>query len=219
MWIIVNDLAGLLIAFIAGLYALPYIKLYYKLFFYLIVVFIIIYILTYVVLLFPNQKSNQWVFNLYMPIETGFLMRAAYQYFKLDKRKSLIIVGYFVFMAVFLSDIIVRGPGIFANHGYITESILLVALYLFVLNFEFNKEFISWKRSPDIWIALGIVAYFGGAAPYLSLMHYLNTNHHTLNYYLYNLVTVGLANLRYILLAVGFWLIRRNAIAKTISTQ
>jgi len=217
---LINELSGIVIAMLAGLYSFRYIHSFYKVYFIQLLIYILVYILSYVVLSLPNINpfpgSNQWLYNLQIPIETGLLVWAGYQYFKPYKERFLLLIGYVIVFAVFICEVIIKGLNVFANHGYIAESILLLILYLVVLYSQFRIENNSWKRSPDIWIALGIIIYFGGIVPYLSLVHYLDLYHRTLSYYLYNIIPVGLGNLRYIMLAIGFCLMRRNAIIKNL---
>lgn len=220
---LLDESFGILIALLTGLYAFRNINSFYKIYFFQLLAYILIYASSYMLLIGPLinlfHRNNQWLFNLYMPIETGFLVWGGYQYFKLNKERFLLLIGYFIFLSVFVSEVRMKGLGVFANHGYIAESILVLAIYLLVLYTQFRKENHSWKRSPDVWIALGIIIYFGGIVPYMSLIHYLDSYNRTLSYYLYNIITVGLANLRYILLAIAFWLMRSNATVKTTTTN
>ncbi len=198
-----------------GIYSFRYMNFIYKIFFLQLVTYILFDILANMILLFPKVNNhNQWVYNLAMPIETGFLSWAALEYFKKNKARFFIWIGYCLFLIAFLIEMFVKGGAVFSNHGYIVESGLLLILFLFVLYSEFTRKSVSWKRSPDIWISLGIVLYFGGVIPYLSLIHYLQESHPTMNRYLFNFIIIGLSNVRYLLLAVGFWLVRRNVLSK-----
>ena len=86
-------------------------------------------------------------------------------------------------------------------------------LFLLVLYVQFTKGDSNWTRSPIVWISLGIILYFGGAVPYLSLMHYLQSNP-KINLLLFRIIIDVLANIRYLLLALGFWFVRRNVLSK-----
>lgn len=208
----IYELSGISIALFLGLFALRYINSFYRIYFIQLLVYIAVYILSYIALI---HNSNQWIYNIQMPFETGLLAWAGYRYFSLYKQKFLILTGYLIFLAVFIFELTINSPLAFASYSYVAESILLVVIYLSMLYSQLKKENRSWKRSPGIWIAIGIIIYFGGVVPYLSFMHYLNMHYRTLSYYLYNIITIGLANLRYILLAIGFWLIRRNSTTET----
>lgn|GEM_PF-3253327 len=209
------EISGILVALLMGLYAFRYLTSLYKFFFYQLIAYILTYMLSYVVLAFPSINlypgSNQWLFNLDMPIETGLLVWPVYLYYKSSRERLLILLGYLIFLGILLSEIIVEGLRVFANYGAVAESILLLILYLIVAYSQFRWENNPWKSAPLIWVSVGILIYFVGTVPYLSLMHFLNLHYRILSYYLYNVITVGLSNLRYIMLAIGFWFIRHNA--------
>ncbi len=48
--------------------------------------------------------NDQWVYNLSMPLEAGFLTWAAFEYFKDAKGKIWIWAGYLIFLSVFYND-------------------------------------------------------------------------------------------------------------------
>ncbi len=217
---LLDELTGITIALFFGVYAFRFMNSFHRIFLGQLVAYILIVMLTYIVQLIPSMNNhNQWVYNLSMPIETGILTLAAYIHFKSKKEKNLIWLGYFIFLLVFTSEIVIKGFLIFSNHGYVAECILLIVLYLLVLYSLFIKQNIAWKHTPEIWISIGIVVYFGSVLPYLSLLQYFQEYFPEINRMLFRLITVGLSNIRYLLLAYGFWLIRRNALSKTTSAK
>jgi hypothetical protein len=212
---IIYESLVLIVAFSMGLYAFRYMNLIYRIFFFQLLTYILIYILSFMVQLFPKMHNqNQWVYNLAMPLETGFLSWAAYEYFKSSKARILIWIGLTLFLIAFFTEIFFKGISVLSNHGFIVESGLALVLYLFVLNSQFTGKNHNWKRSPDIWISLGLVLYFAGVVPYFSLIHYLQISHPRINLFLFNFIIIGLSNVRYLFLAVGFWFVRRNVLSK-----
>ena len=201
-----------------GIYAFRYMNTLYRIFFCQLLFAILIFILArmdyYISNIHHEHPNNQWLYNAAMPIETGFLAWAAYTYFKSDKRKYLIGLGYVAFLSAFITEVSINGLNILSNHGYIAESALLLLLFLLIMYVHFTRERIDWKRAPITWISVGIVLYFGGSIPYLSLMHYLQNNHPKINFFLFYFIIEGLANVRYLLLALGFWFVRRNVLSK-----
>jgi hypothetical protein len=210
---LVNNVSGLAIALLLGLFSFRYMNFLYRIYFFQLVSYCVIFGMSYAVQNNSNH-NNQWLFNLSMPIETGLLSWAAYVYFATDKKKYLVWIGYMVFLAIIISEMLIKGISVFFNYGYIAESGLLVLIYLLVLYSHFIKQNLGWSSSPEIWISIGIVLYFGGVVPYLSLMRYLEQSHHHYSKLLYDFIIEGLCTIRYLLLAVGFWLVRRNALAK-----
>lgn len=221
--IIIKELSSVILSCAMGVYAYRYMNLMHRIIFFQIFSYLAIYIISFAITLrqqyYMLPLNNQWIYNVSMPIEAGLLTWAGYEYFKSFKESFLLWIGYAVFLLLFVSEIIIKGPLIFSNHGYIAESMLLLVIYLIILYTQFREENTSLKRLPDLWIALGIIIYFGGIVPYLSLIHYLDLHHPIVSNYLYSIITVGLANLRYIFVAIGFWMIRRNALIKTTFTN
>ncbi len=214
---LINELSGTTIALLLGLVVFRYMNFIYRIFFFQLLIYVFVVALSYIVpTTNSKQYNNQWLYNLSMLLETGFLSWAAYEYFKFSKQKFLVWIGYSLFLLVFSIEVYAKGFLVFSNHGYIAESVLLLLLYLLVLYNQLTKENNAWKRSPEVWISLGIVLYFGGAVPYLSFINYLQDGHSKVSLLLYQFIIEGLSNLRYLLLALGFWLIRRNAAAKPI---
>jgi hypothetical protein len=210
---LINELVGLVIPLLLGIFVFRYMSFLYRLYFFQLMFSVLIYILSWVL---PSAKvSDHWLYNLSMPVETGLLTWAGYLYFADDKRKYLIWVGFALFMIIYISDVLIKGISVFFNYGYIAESALLVMIYLLILYSHFIKQSIGWKTSPEIWISIGIVLYFGGVVPYLSLMRYLQSAHPQMSSLLYEFIIEGLETVRYLLLGLGFWLVRRNALAKT----
>jgi hypothetical protein len=161
------------------------------------------------------HKHNQWVYNLAMPVETAILSLGGYEYFKEEREKILIVAGYVVFLLVFVTELFLKGILVFSNHGFITEGIILLVLYLSVIYSLFASRQNTWKHAPEMWISLGIVIYFAGVIPYFSLMDYLEEYHPAINLIFYRYINIELSNVRYLLLAYGFWLARRNTLLKT----
>jgi hypothetical protein len=213
---IIDESFTLIFALGIGIYAFRSMNLFYRIFFYQLLAYILIYILSHVtniILLARNMpQDNQWVFNVSMPMEAGILTWAAYEYFKNTRGKIWIWIGYAAFLVVLITEISIKGIWIFSNHGCIAESALLLILYLLILYSHFTSQNSTWKRSPELWICLGIVLFYGGVVPYFSLMHYLQASYPKVNAFLYYFIIDGLATLRYVLLAVGFWFVRRNAL-------
>lgn len=215
---IINESFFLLLALSLGVYTFRYMNIFHKIFFLQLFVYILFDIMANIVLIIQKTNNgilnNQWVYNLYMPIETGLLTWAVYEYFKSAKAKILLSIGYTVFMIVFVMEICIKGMRVLSNHAYFAESILLLIIFLLVLNSQFNQKSISWKKSSEVWISFGVVLYFTGVIPYFSLIHYLQESHPTTNLSLYYIIVEGLSDLRYLLLAYGFWLVRRNVLSK-----
>lgn len=217
--LILRELLSVIIASGIGIYVYRYMNLMQRIIFFQAFSYIVIYILSFIVTTmqayYKMPLNNQWVYNLSMPIETSFLTWAASVYFKTHRQKTLIWIGFAIFFNIYMVEIIIKGINVFSNHGYIAENILMLIIYLFILYSCFLEEYSHWKYSPNVWICLGIILYAGGSIPYFSLLDYLEKNALKTGAFLFHFIIVGLTNLRYIMLAMGFWFIRRNALLKS----
>ena len=221
--ILFTELPGMVLALCAGVYSFRYMNLLYRIFFFQLLACVLISILamTVLVILRTNNMplNNQWIYNLYMPIETGFLAWAGYEYFKENKEKKFIFIGYAIFLLVFISELVMKGIRVFSNHGYIAESIFVFMICLFMQYLIIFKENYYWYRSPEFWIITGMYLYFGTVIPYISLLHYLQEHYSKINSMLFQYIIVICSQLRYLSLAAGLWLIRRNAVAEKLITK
>ncbi len=119
---------------------------------------------------------------------------------------------------IFTIELYKRGIMVFANLSYIAGSILIVGIYALLLYKGFRNSTDSWKKSPTIWICIGLLIYFGCCIPYLSMIHYLQVNYPKLNTFLYHLIIDQLSNIRYAFMAIAFWLVRKNTQLKINTT-
>ncbi|HXB13731.1 MAG TPA: hypothetical protein VNZ45_17210, partial [Bacteroidia bacterium] len=99
---IIDESLTLVIALSIGIYAFRYMNILHRIFFFQLLGYVLIYILTYAVNIIQRANNltpnNLWVFNLSMPLETGFLTSAVYEYFKNTKLKIWIWIGYLGFL-------------------------------------------------------------------------------------------------------------------------
>ncbi len=213
--LIINELIGVVIALISGIFTYRYLNSFLKILFFQLVSYSVLYSMIHIGQYIGFIYYTQWIYNLEMPIEFGFLCWAGYEYFKLSKERFLIWIGYLFFLLVFIIETMLRGLNALSNFSYIVGSVVVASIFLVILYSSIMKDSINWKQKPEIWVGLGLILYFVGIIPYLSLLHYLQETHPRINLYLYRFITIGLCNIRYLLLAYAFWLVRINTTLKT----
>ena len=107
----------LFIALGFGIYAYRYMNFLYRIFFYQLLFSILICIIggviNYISNIHHEPPNNHWLFNLYIPIEAGLLTFAAFEYFKTNRWKYLIGLGYVAFLCVFITELSINGLNIF----------------------------------------------------------------------------------------------------------
>lgn len=207
-----NETLCFVIAFVIGLSIYKTMTPFYKALFWQLLCWIVIYLISHIVTKYQKwqdlPRNNQWVFNLSIFIETSLLALAAYLYFKDKLKQRMIILLYALFMGIYLASVYIKGFNAFLKYAFISECFIILILYTRIL---YSHFYINIKvSSPEFWISTGILVFFAGNLPYFLLFDYLNSNHPKLSLLFFNIITDVLANVRYLLLAVGFWILRRS---------
>lgn len=212
---IINEILCPLTAFALGLLACREMKSFHRYLFFALLFWIILYVMSYNITITQKHQGtspdNQWLFNLNTLVECSLLTFAASLY--LGKRFNVLVVVLYVFFFVsFLVGLLFVSFMKFNNYLYVAEALLMVVLYLIILYKTYNEPSIPRiMKNPDFWISAGLLVYFTCSIPYFSLFSYLNEKHPYLSGKLFSLITDVLANVRYLCLAIAFWLIRWNS--------
>ncbi|MFL5763610.1 MAG: hypothetical protein ACJ77K_06680 [Bacteroidia bacterium] len=214
MFHVINECLTLVIVLSAGIYSGRYMTSFYKIFFTQVVVWICFYIASYIVT--GIQESNhetvndQWLINIHVPLETFFLMLAAYLYFPTTLTKTLIMMLFSCFMIFYFFRVHVMGINNFDGYVIVAQSISITTIYMQIMYRHFSTTGENGNKSPVIWVCSGLLIYFACCVPYFSLFNYLNDNYPKLSTLLYYIITGPLATIRYLCLARAFWLLRKD---------
>lgn len=121
------------------------------------------------------RHSNAWLYNLYLPIDCGMLLWAAHYFIneKIKIRPFIFIVGYSVFIAVWLFCIIQSGWNEFAFIAVSVDGFLILIAYLLVLYSSIISNTNKLLTLSIFWTCLGIILYYGCSIPYFSMYQYL----------------------------------------------
>jgi len=211
--------AFLLVAFGVGLYSYKTLNLLYKVIFYQVVIAVMVYVASYAITTYQRSlkipENNQWLFNVYVLLEAVLLMTAAWIFFRERKLAWLIAVGFLIFLLAFLYQVYDSGFFQFVNYALVTEGILIVVFYLIILYIRFTSPGYIWYRSPEFWLCIGVTIYFAGIVPFYSMLKYLYTHHQKLSGILFHLINDVLGNVRYLCIALSFFLFFKQASAPT----
>jgi hypothetical protein len=208
---IINHTLSLLIAGYIGVRSFKRMDSFKKILFIQLIVWIAFYVISH--LITSSQiyrgipEDNQWVYNISTFLEISILMAAAGTFYKDITLKRLVAIAYVLFVLLTFVMWWKFGFKEFNINAYVPGSLIVCVLYSVILHdcFFTNKNSPRlWN--PDIWICIGLLVYFACNLPYFSLFHYLNKHHLGLSKILFNLITQVLANIRYLLLGLGFWL-------------
>jgi hypothetical protein len=196
------SLSSAVLAFCTGLIAYKRLKNFYRLLFFQVLTYLMLDCIS-----IPFIPHNSWVINILIPSETALLFAAAYTYFGTTKSKYILLLLYTLFLVIYLCDILFfTGINNFAYHASITEGVLATGIFITVLYFQLDQGMNLIDSWPVTLICLGMVVYFAGSIPYLSTLFYFQKMDPVLNLKLFKNIVELLAHLRYVCLAVGFYL-------------
>jgi hypothetical protein len=89
-----------------------------------------------------------------------------------------------------------------------TAACFLLSLIFGLALFHLFTNSSAWWRSPEIYICSGILIYYTCSIPYITSFGYLQKNYPEMSQALFHLVNDVLANTRYLLVTIGFWLMK-----------
>jgi hypothetical protein len=211
---ILYEATSLALALITGIFAYLYMNKSMRMLFFQLIFWILVYMLGYVITNYQKTNNmpmnNQWLFNLYIPIEFLMLTIAVY-YFISDKLiRYFISASYVVFLLLVAYQISSSGSEKFIHYSMAIGGIIMTSLFILILYKKFSSDPESWKYSPEVWSSLGLIIYFACNVPFISSLSYLNEKSPETSKTLFHYVTDNLAIIRYGMLAIAFLLVRKN---------
>jgi hypothetical protein len=190
------DLLPMVLAILTGMLAYKKLPSFYR------ILFIQVLIFTAIDLYAASKPNNAWIFNISTIIEIGLVFLAADTYFNMIKSRLIILSLFLIFLLCFIFDIYSLGSKHFVEHAYIIGGILITGTYLTILSFHFFERKDKYHTSALVLTCLGVVLYFAGIEPYLSMIKHIQDPQ--ANTKLFNLIIVKLGDIRYFLLALSF---------------
>lgn len=154
-------------------------------------------------------NNNHVYVNILTISEFSLSIYAAYTVLK-NKSSFIIFLSGFVFIIAYIFHIYTIGFGVSFVVGDTITSITLSIVYLLLLNHFIKVEKRDWWKSPEILTSFGILLYFAGSVPLLSMSNYLIENYLDWYFVLFKIINFGFATLRYLLLTVSFYLIYKE---------
>jgi len=124
--------------------------------------------------IFINQRTlNTICYNFYTIVEF-YLMYAA-GVILLNKYKKVFWAISVLPLIVWFIHIWRLGIDNFSNYSFILGGLLLVILFVLLL-YQTTKSVTILKYTPDFWICIGIIVYFGCNVPFFSLFAYFTSH-------------------------------------------
>jgi hypothetical protein len=149
--------------------------------------------------------NNQFVFNWHILIETTLLASGAWVFLKHEQTRYIVLVLYPLFFLFWGFDYFAKGTNYF-THADLVSCCCLSGLYALIIYKAVQSE-TPWWKNAELFASSGIFLYFVTSIPYISAFDALQKNFPDLHEFLFYLISDILSNLRYLLLAIGFWLL------------
>ncbi|WP_300665504.1 hypothetical protein [Fluviicola sp.] len=216
-----TEILCLSLAILTGILAFRQMNSFFKTLFLQVVIWSLFYAGSHAITLYQQSMNqpidNHWLMNIHLIIETGLLLTAAW--FVLPKAfRTFLCAGAFL---SFLTAIGIQGC-MYGFDGYLnyadaTACIAITVIFYMVLYTFGQQTRVRLLRSPEKWACLGILMYFACSVPYVCMIDYLQTESPAVNTFLYYLISGVLANIRYLLLALAFWMLYRQTNRKILN--
>ena len=204
-----------LLAVLSGILSYKHFTFFWKLLFLQVLLYVIAIKLVYEITPVFHTNSNHWFYNGYLIIEIGLLCFAPLQLFKTTFEKLSLLLLFAFYVLVFAFQIYLNGLDQFANFAFASAGFVVSLIYGYILYLSFQIPEWAHPRSAIIWASFGLILFFACNVPYFSLFNYLNTHFLTLSRFMFHVITDVLANARYFMLALAFYLVRKHAISKS----
>ncbi len=211
---IIKDLIGMSIALSTGFIYLKRLSLFYRIHFYQVLLSLLNYwgarFITSHQLGASITLNTAQLFNVYIIVEFFLLIIAASVFFGKKKIDRILVWASILFLIALITQVGILGITEFANYGFMIGSLILVLVYVIIIYRSIERHDNKLTMSPSIWLAVGIVIFFACNTPYMVFFRYLNEHHLELSQLLFTFITETLEIIRYLLLALSFWLYGRQ---------
>lgn len=201
---ILLDLSTTVLAILTGILAYGKLPVFYRILFFQALAYLIIDVcaITY--------SNNGVLYNAGMVVESGLLFFAAHTFFHTRTSKYVLLLLYSGFLSVLLFDFCFSGIKAFAVHAYITSGVFITGIYLCILFLHFHHHVRGYITLPLLLSCIGILIFFAGMVPYLSMMPYLQELDAGLSQKLFKYTVLLMGILRYLLVAIAFMLLGKQ---------
>lgn len=212
---IVFDLLSTVLATIIGLVVFRKLDRFYRLLLLQAIIYLVIDSIASALSIMPGNKyNNSWLYNIEILFETAVLFAAAQAYFNSNLSKQVLLIVFSFFLLVFCTDVFYLSSfSNFAFHAAIAEGLLMTVLYIIIMYFQFMKKADTFITAPVILASIGMILYFAASIPYLSVIFYLQKVNAGLNRELFQNIVVVLADVRYLFIAIAFFIAGRTSAA------
>lgn len=213
-WRMFYESFGHVIALIAGGFAFTRMKRFHKLLYLQIFIYALSFVSSYMVVNYQRAHhltlNNLWILNSYSVLESLCLLLAFYTQLSQKREKQILAFLILPYLVLLIYDWRAHSIYTFYTLSFYAECVLMIITFSYLLYSIIHREPSEWKTKPETWMVIGILLYYAGTAPYMALFNALNNSHSKLLHILHLVVNDLLCNARYLLLALGFWLLYKQ---------
>lgn len=148
--------------------------------------------------------------NLHLIGETLFLLAAALVKVPEKPLKAVVVTTAVVFLTVVFYQMAITGMSMYFNTADVTECTIMTLVFGYLLFRTMTESRNSKYKTPVILACTGIVVYFACSVPLVALLHVIQQRDPKTNDFLFFVINDVVANLRYLFLALAFWLTQRS---------
>lgn len=152
-----------------------------------------------------SMSLNQWLYNLSTIAEAIFLLWSFKKLKVSPKMEFFAELVPIILLTALIFQTATSSIYQLANYAILVEAILFTVLFLWYVFYQTTYFSGEWKLTPEFLIIGGMVLYFVGLVPYMSLFDFLNQDHIMLSQRLYYNIVLSLATIRYLLVTYSFW--------------
>lgn len=117
------------------------------------------------ILYFQLGKQNHWLFNIYLPVEIGFLFFVLYRickhYFKV---LPILLISLLFFLCIYIWQSITLDWRDYSEYANTFASVMIILtcclFYYYLLKLDINLELM---RFPPFWVISGIFIFYLGS--------------------------------------------------------
>lgn len=137
--------------------------------------------------------NNNWLYNIYLPVEIIYLHWMYAHLFKEYSRwyKNILFSGFFMLVLIYSTDIYLHSFFTYANLTFTIFSVVVVlyGLVYFYLLFKAD-EYVDLTLSSEFWWVAGTVFFYFGATICNIFNEYYPADFYIIAYYIFGLLNV-----------------------------
>lgn len=147
--------------------------------------------------------------NIHLIGETFLLLGAAFVRIPEKPLKAVVGVVAVVFLFVVFYLLTTAGIGRYFTTADVTECTIMTLLFGYILLRTMLERRKEKHMVAVILVSTGILVYFACSVPLVALLNVIQQRDPKANDFLFFVINDVVANLRYLLMAIAFWLVAR----------